>query len=93
MRPRLRSFQERRTNRFEMIFSYAIISIMAFLGILILTGAFGINQGYRVTLGLILIAYSLIRFLMLKSRFENLKRKAESQEKLPKEEEENLRKV
>jgi ABC-type transport system involved in Fe-S cluster assembly fused permease/ATPase subunit len=93
MRPRLRYHQERGSNRFEMIFSYAIISIMAILGVLILVGAFGISPGYRVTLALILIAYSMVRFLMLKSRFGSLKRKEESPEKLPKEEGENLRKV
>lgn len=76
-----------------MIFSYAIISIMAALGVLILVGAFGISPGYRVTLALILLAYSLVRFLMLKSRYGSLKRKEESTEELPKEEGENLRKV
>jgi hypothetical protein len=93
MQPRLSPHQRRGPNKFEMIFSYAIISIMAALGVLILVGAFGISPGYRVTLALILLAYSLVRFLMLKSRYGSLKRKEESTEELPKEEGENLRKV
>ena len=74
-----------------MAFGFGVVSIVTLLGLLILLGAFGISPSFRVTLGLILLGYGLIRFLMLKSRYEGLKRKEESLNGMTKEDEENLR--
>jgi Flp pilus assembly protein TadB len=93
MHDRLRPYDRRQPTKFEMAFSLGIIVIVAILGLLILTGAFTIGPEYRVTLGLILIAYSLVRFWMLKSRYRSFRRKEESPNALPKEQGENLRKL
>jgi hypothetical protein len=58
---------------------------------LILIGAFGISPGYKVTLGLILIGYGLVRFGMLKSRYQTFKRKEQGSNRIAKEDDKNLR--
>ena len=91
MHQRLKSYDNRVPSRLEMAFGFGVVSIVTLLGLLILLGAFGISPSFRVTLGLILLGYGLIRFLMLKSRYEGLKRKEESLNGMTKEDEENLR--
>ena len=91
MSERLKPYYSRVPTKFEMAFSFAVVSVVTLLGLLILFGAFKINPGFRVTLGLILVGYGLIRFLMLKSKYESVKRKDVSLEKLSKEDGENLR--
>lgn len=93
MAKRLRPYDRRVPSRFEMAFSFAVVSIVVVLGVLILVGAFKISPAYKVTLGLILIGYGFVRLWMLKSRYESLKRKEDSWHEVPKEDEENLRKV
>jgi multisubunit Na+/H+ antiporter MnhC subunit len=56
-------------GKFERIFSYCVISIVVLLGILVLTGTFGISSQFRGIIGVMLIGYGLIRFLMMKARF------------------------
>jgi len=74
-----------------MVFSFGVASIVFLLGLLILIGAFGINPRYKITLGLILLGYGLIRFWMLKSRHGRLKREEGSLDKITKEDDKNLR--
>lgn len=88
---RLKPFNSRVPSSLEMAFSFGVVSIVTLLGLLILMGAFGISPGYKVTLGLILIGYGLVRFWMLKSRYESLKRKEESLSRITKEDDKNLR--
>jgi len=76
-----------------MAFSFGVVSIVTLLGLLILIGAFGISPGYKVTLGLILIGYGLIRFWMLKSRYQTFKRKEQGSNRIAKEDDKNLRKL
>lgn len=47
------------------------------LGILILAGVFGISPQFKGILGVMLIGYGLIRFLLMKTRFQgyNVRRK------------------
>ena len=92
MSERLKPYYSRVPTKFEMAFSFGVVSIVTLMGLLILFGTFGIGSGYRVTLGLILVGYGLIRFLMLKSKYEGVKRKDTSLDEVSKEDGENLRK-
>ncbi len=69
-------------TKFERIFSYCVILILVLLGVLILVGAFGISPQFKGILGVILIGYGLIRFLLMKTRFDRYKerRKEELEE-------------
>ena len=60
-------------TKFERIFSYCVILILILLGVLILVGAFGISPQFKGILGAILIGYGLIRFLIMKTRFDRFK--------------------
>lgn len=91
MSERLKPFNTRVPTKFEMAFSLGVVSIVFLLGLLILIGVFGISSSFRVTLGIILLGYGLIRFWMLKSRYEGLKRKEGSLESTTKEDDKNLR--
>ena len=62
-------------SKFERIFSYCVILIVVLLGVLILVGAFGISPRFKGILGVILIGYGLIRFLLMKTRFDRYKEK------------------
>jgi hypothetical protein len=92
MSERLKPFNTRVPTRFEVVFSLGVVSIVFLLGLLILLGAFGISSSFRVTLGMILLGYGLIRFWMLKSRYESLKRKEENASIITKEDEKISRK-
>jgi hypothetical protein len=91
MPERPKPFHSRVPTRLEMVFSFGVVSIVFVLGVLILIGAFGISPSFKVSLGLILLGYGLIRFWMLKSRYEGLKRKEEGSNKTTKEDDKNLR--
>ncbi|MCK4404213.1 MAG: hypothetical protein KAW02_03905 [candidate division Zixibacteria bacterium] len=91
MPQRLKPYNSRIPTRFEMAFSLGVVLIVFLLGLLILIGVFGISPGFRVTLGIILLGYGLIRFWMLKSGYEGLKRKEESLNRIDKEDDKNLR--
>lgn len=91
MSERLKPFNTRVPTKFEMAFSLGVVSIVFLLGLLILIGVFGISSSFRVTLGIILLGYGLIRFWMLKSRYESLKRKEEGVSIITKEDEKNSR--
>jgi len=93
MSERLKPFNTRVPTKFEMAFSFGVVSIVTLLGLLILIGAFGISPSFKITLGLILLGYGLIRLWMLKSRYEGFKRKEESLNRTTKENEKNLRNV
>jgi hypothetical protein len=84
-------YDRRVPNKFEKVFNVGVVSIVTLLGILILLGAFSIDPGFRLPLGLILIGYGLIRFWMLKSRYRGAEVKKENMEGLTKEDEKNLR--
>lgn len=60
-------------SKVERIFSYCVISIVVLLGVLILAGAFGISPQFKGILGVILIGYGLIRFLLMKTKFDRFK--------------------
>jgi hypothetical protein len=60
-------------TKFERIFGYCVISVVVLLGVLILVGAFGISPQFRGILGIVLIGYGLIRFLIMKTRYERHK--------------------
>jgi hypothetical protein len=62
-------------TKFEKIFSYCIISIIVILGVLVLGGAFGISPQFRGILGVMLIGYGLVRFLLMRTKFERYKEK------------------
>ncbi|MCJ7578027.1 MAG: hypothetical protein MUO91_06210 [candidate division Zixibacteria bacterium] len=67
---------ERQTpTKFEKIFSYCVVLIFVLLGLLILLGAFGISPQFKGILGVILIGYGVIRFLLMKTRFDRSKEK------------------
>jgi type II secretory pathway component PulF len=69
-----RSVRERQTpTKFEKIFSYCVVLIVVLLGISILLGAFSITPQFKGILGVILIGYGLIRFLLMKTRFDRSK--------------------
>jgi hypothetical protein len=69
-----RSAWERKAPaKVERIFSYCVISIVVLLGLLVLMGAFGISPRFKGILGVILIGYGLIRFLMMKTKFDGHK--------------------
>jgi hypothetical protein len=91
MPERLKPYEQRVPTKFEMAFSFGVVCIVTLLGLLILVGAFNIDPGFRVTLGIVLVGYGFVRFWMLRSRYESLKRKEESWNKPPKDDEENLR--
>jgi uncharacterized membrane protein len=57
-------------SKVERIFSYCVISIVVLLGVLVLMGAFGISPQFKGIIGVILIGYGLIRFLMMKRKFD-----------------------
>jgi hypothetical protein len=70
------SVGERQTpTKLEKIFSYCVMLIVVLLGISILLGAFGISPQFKGILGTILIGYGLIRFLLMKTRFDRSKEK------------------
>jgi hypothetical protein len=71
MPERLSSHERRMPGKFEMAFSLGVIVIVAVLGVMILMGAFTISPAYKGILGWVLIGYSLVRFWMLKSRYES----------------------
>jgi len=60
-------------SKVERIFSYCVILIVVLLGVLILLGAFGISPQFKGILGVILIGYGLIRFLLMKTKFDRFK--------------------
>ncbi|UCB51947.1 MAG: hypothetical protein JSV10_08140 [Candidatus Zixiibacteriota bacterium] len=91
MSERLKPYYSRVPTKFEIAFSFVVVSIVTLMGLLILFGTFGIGSSYRVTLGLILVGYGLIRFLMLKSKYKSVKRKDMSLDEVPKEDGTNLR--
>jgi hypothetical protein len=88
-----RPIWERQTpSKFERIFSYCVILIVVVLGVLILMGAFGISPRFKGILGVILIGYGLIRFLMMRMKFDRDKgRRREGLGEENKEENKNLR--
>ena len=57
----------------EKIFSYCVIFVVVLLGLLVLVGAFGISPRFKGILGVILVGYGLIRFLMMKTKFDRHK--------------------
>ncbi len=93
MHQRLKPYDRRLPGKFEMAFSFGVIAIVTVLGLLILIGAFRISPAHKLTPGLILIGYGFVRFWMLKSRYQDLRRKEESPGEPHKEEQENLRKL
>jgi len=60
-------------SKVERIFSYCVIVILVLLGALILVGTFGISPQFKGILGVILIGYGLIRFLLMKTKFDRYK--------------------
>ena len=64
-------------TKFERIFSYCVILIIVLLGVLILAGVFGISPQFKGILGVILIGYGLIRFLLMKTKFDRCKERRE----------------
>lgn len=60
-------------SKVERIFSYCVILILVLLGALILVGTFGISPQFKGILGVILIGYGLIRFLLMKTKFDRYK--------------------
>ncbi len=64
-------------GKFERIFSYCVISIVVLLGVSVLMGAFGISSEFKGIIGVMLIGYGSIRFLMMKARFERHRDKRE----------------
>jgi multisubunit Na+/H+ antiporter MnhC subunit len=64
-------------GKFEKIFSYCVVSIVVLLGVLVLMGAFGISSQFKGIIGVMLIGYGLIRFLMMKARFQRHNEKKE----------------
>jgi hypothetical protein len=68
-------------TKFEKIFSYCVVLIVVLLGISILLGAFGITPQFKGILGTILIGYGLIRFLLMKTRFDRSKEKKRLRER------------
>ena len=60
-------------SKVERIFSYCVIVILILLGALILVGTFGISPQFKGILGVILIGYGLIRFLLMKTKFDRRK--------------------
>ena len=60
-------------SKVERIFSYCVISIVVLLGVLVLMGVFGISSQFKGIIGVILIGYGLIRFLLMKTKFERYK--------------------
>ncbi len=65
---------DRRTpTKFERIFSYCVILIVMLLGVLVLAGTFGISPRFKGILGIILVGYGLIRFLMMKGKSDRFK--------------------
>jgi hypothetical protein len=88
---RLRPYDKRVPSKLEMVFSFGVVSIITLLGVLILLGAFGIDQRFKLPLGVILLGYGLIRFWMLKSRFQRSENREKGLEKPAKEDEKNLR--
>ncbi len=91
MHERLRPYNARVPSKIEMAFSFGVVSVVTLLGLLILIGAFRINPSYKVALGIIFLGYGFIRFWMLKSRYESMKRNEESLISPNKEDEKNLR--
>ena len=67
-------------SKVERIFSYCVIVILVLLGALILVGTFGISPQFKGILGVILIGYGLIRFLLMKTKFD--RRKESTKERL-----------
>jgi hypothetical protein len=84
-------YHNRVPSKFEKVFSVGVVSIVTVLGILILLGAFSIDPGFRMPLGLILVGYGLIRFWMLRPRYREGEKKQENMEALTKEDEKKLR--
>jgi hypothetical protein len=91
MSERLKPYHSRVPGKFEMAFSLGVVSAVTLMGFLILFGTFGIGSGHRVPLGLIMVGYGLVRFMMLRSRYRSVKRKDMSLDEVPKEDGENLR--
>lgn len=58
-----------------------MVLIVVLLGISILLGAFGISPQFKGILGVILIGYGLIRFLLMKTRFDRSKEKKRLRER------------
>jgi hypothetical protein len=57
----------------EKIFGYCVIFVVVILGLLVLIGVFGISPRFKGVLGVILVGYGLIRFLMMKTKFDRHK--------------------
>lgn len=66
-------WEKQTPTKFERIFGYCVISIVVILGVLVLAGAFGISPQFKGALGVILIGYGLIRFLLMKTRHKRFK--------------------
>jgi hypothetical protein len=93
MPERLSSYQRRVPSKLEMAFSLGVIVIIAVLGVMILMGAFTISPAYKGILGWILIGYSLVRFWMLKSRYQSQRKEPEHTGEPSKEQRKSFRKL
>lgn len=91
MPDRIKPYITREPSKVEMAFSLGVVCIVTLLGLLILLGTFRIDPNFRVIVGLILLSYGLIRFWMLKSRYESFKGKEPSLGKKDKEDKKKLR--
>lgn len=91
MPERLKPYEQRAPTKFEMAFSFGVVCVVTLLGLLILIGAFNIDPGFRFTLGMVLVGYGFVRFWMIKSRYQSLKRKEESWSQPSKDDKGNLR--
>ncbi len=88
---RFQPYHRRVPSKLEKLFSVGVVSTVTLLGILILLGAFSIDPGFRLPLGLILVGYGVMRMWMLKSRYRDAEREKENMKALTKEDEKNLR--
>jgi len=71
-----RPVRDRQTPpKFEKIFSYCVVFIVILLGLLVFFGAFGISPQFKGILGVVLIGYGLVRFLLMKTKFDRSKEK------------------
>jgi len=67
-------------TKFEIIFSYCVILIVVLLGVLILVGIFGISPQFKGILGIMLIGYGLIRFLMMRTKLASYRERGQRRE-------------
>lgn len=69
------------SSKFERAFNYSLVTVLVLLGLLIISGIFrSMPPDFRSIFGGIILAYGVVRFLLLRNRFREEEKVEEKKE-------------